>query len=1439
MPLRLTVLDPSGHRHDLVVEGGLGCPLSQVLRAGGLASLSSVRCNGQPLPLTAPFGMPPLVDGAVLSLGTTPPVATDPAGTAAAGGVTRAVVRLVVVAGPDAGHGIGLTPGTHRVGRDGSCHLVIADQAMSRRHARVLVTGSGIDLIDDSSTNGVLGPDGTEQLTARLQPGQQVLLGRSRLQVRVGRGAPAPIEAPGDGTIGVHRGAVDHRPPPPVPVTLPTPPLPEQTARTAWIPILIPLPIAAVMALMWGPQLLAFALMGPLIGWSTTWTERRAARARQATAQARYEERRDEAQAAIDTAIDTEREALDTIAPDPMTVLECARDIDRRLWSREPGAPHWLTVRIGTGTVPAHVDVVGSSHIETPTIAAAPVLLELGDCGALAIVANVDPGREDRQGRRVGDAIVGQLAVWCPPGALSIWVVGAAPASERAWWDLLPHRAGRDLTDAQVLARLAERAAQRTAGGPVTGQHPVASSTDLLVIGPQPITEGTNHTPRAMADLIELAGNDSSLMVIALAGRSGPPTGCRAAIAIDETGGATITRRRRVSRSEESTETITEIGDLVLDQVGPAWTERLSRALAPLRPTDRPDGTVPPDRCRLIDLLQVDPADPQSLVDAWRSHAGIARIPIGVNAEGPQVIDLDTDGPHVLVGGTTGSGKSELLQTLVAALAITCSPEELSLVLVDYKGGAAFSGCRDLPHTVGLVTDLDADLANRALVSLGAELSRRERLLATFNATSWADYHAASHQDQMPLPRLVIVIDEFRLLIDELPAFVSGLIRLAAVGRSLGLHLIVATQRPGGAISPEIAANVNLRIALRVRDAMDSEQIIGTAHAAHLPPDLPGRAYASTQPTSQVLFQTAQVTGAKALAAPPLSVTVDSPAPRRTRGGDDQPREQVRSGAGTTDLDIIVGVTAQAAKLAQARPQPSPWLAPLPVSISVDHTLEQDVPDGVPLGLVDTPEQQSQGWFTWPPRETGGLAIIGGPGTGRTTASRTLLAGLGQAVIPTVGYAIDGGTGLHTCARLPWVGGVVPVGDLERLDRLLTRLRTEIAARQVELTDRGLPSVARWRDQDPLSAPARMVLLIDGWESFADSADPGQVDRTGDILTLLRQAATVDLHLVVTGGPALLTGRAARLSRTAIVLGRLDPMPAALAGLPSSTAAWSGTTATDGSTPALPEGRGRLIGTAATIQIAHLGQSPDASSQLAALADLAESAGPAGSINVPFTVPVLPTQLPLSTLRGVPAHPSAPSACAVDEDLHPCGFSPRSQRRLILGSPGSGRTTALTTLAVTAAGHGERAVLITTADVSYVLGTPLPEHLIVAPESDVGGGIAQLADTRETRRVHVLLDDADRLVGTPLEERILGLIRDDPDRFVVSAVAETGQLARLFRGLVVDVAAHRCGLLLGTHGPAESDVFGITNRRATGGVPGRGWLIDSGVATWVQVATPQ
>jgi DNA segregation ATPase FtsK/SpoIIIE, S-DNA-T family len=279
-------------------------------------------------------------------------------------------------------------------------------------------------------------------------------------------------------------------------------------------------------------------------------------------------------------------------------------------------------------------------------------------------------------------------------------------------------------------------------------------------------------------------------------------------------------------------------------------------------------------------VLDLEPPSADRIAGLWRANGRTTAAPIGESATGTFSVDMKKDGPHALVAGTTGSGKSELLQSIIASLAVGNRPDAMTFVLIDYKGGAAFKDCVDLPHTVGMVTDLDGHLTERALQSLNAELKRRELLLGAVGAKDVEDYwDTVDHPEFVPppgfavdpMPRTILIIDEFASLVEELPEFVTGLVGIAMRGRSLGVHLILATQRPSGVVSPVIRANTNLRIALRVTDDAESTDVIDARDAARIAKSTPGRAYARTGFSALTAFQAGRVGGRRpgAVAGPP------------------------------------------------------------------------------------------------------------------------------------------------------------------------------------------------------------------------------------------------------------------------------------------------------------------------------------------------------------------------------------------------------------------------------------------------------------------------------------------------------------------------------------------------------------------------------------------
>ncbi len=375
--------------------------------------------------------------------------------------------------------------------------------------------------------------------------------------------------------------------------------------------------------------------------------------------------------------------------------------------------------------------------------------------------------------------------------------------------------------------------------------------------------------------------------------------------------------------------------------------DALARSLAPVVDVGSPeadDSDLPgrsPTRCWPARRRWIPPSQ---VVDRWRENnslivrdgsppvrrkkEGNLRALVGHAGSAPFFLDLRRDGPHALVGGTTGAGKSEFLQSWVLGMAAAHSPDRLTFLFVDYKGGAAFADCVKLPHTVGLVTDLSPHLVRRALTSLRAELRHREHLLQRKKAKDLISLEKTGDPDCPP--SLVIVVDEFAALVQEVPEFVDGVVDVAQRGRSLGLHLILATQRPAGVIKDNLRANTNLRIALRMADTDDSVDILGDPMAAHFDPSIPGRGAAEDRPGPDAAFQTGYAGGWTTDAPPRPRIDV---AELAFGGGATWEVPEVEAvevaDPGPTDIARMVATISAAAGQAGVPVPRKPWLPEL------------------------------------------------------------------------------------------------------------------------------------------------------------------------------------------------------------------------------------------------------------------------------------------------------------------------------------------------------------------------------------------------------------------------------------------------------------------------------------------------------------------------------
>jgi len=1005
---------------------------SAVLRAAGLPAGTPLHWGLGPVEPDWTLGSPPLLAGCVLHTHRSDELADEP------------LVQLVVVAGPDAGRSVPVGRDPITVGRDPSADLTLSDPQVSFRHAVLRPSPTGLAITDLGSTNGVF-VDGTDaQQAAAAGTGALIRMGGTLLQTQLSV-RPAGAFAP-DGTghlvrVSPPTPSIDrqeHAPPHPGPP-------PERRRR--------PLPlVSAVLGGVVGgslaivlrsPIYLAFAALGPVTMLGTAisdrWTGRRSHRKEMASYREALAAYRDGSAAAMRA----DRRAAWRTWPDPATLLRWARSGDARLWSRTSGNPDHLQLAVGTGSRPLRrgggspPSSAGDEAPEESPDLVADVPITVDAHGVLGLVGP--------DGRRLARWLLLQLACHHSPAGLALTLVGAradllccralphvTEAGPSTGWPSVigdPAAAG----DRQLVAVLDGRAAM---GSPVGHALLMAARTDRTTTGTSDPSSASLPPGRAGTSVLCLADRVEDL-----------PAGC------------TVLPPAPAGEGPGTRVDVTGIDAELL--------ARAARALTPLREPASPDGAPPPQAPPLSDLL--GPIDPDALRARWARPMPHATI--GAAAAGPVTVDLDSDGPHLLIAGTTGSGKSELLRSLVAGLAVTSSPQHLTFLLVDYKGGAALRTIAGLPHVVGVLTDLDPALSARALASLRAELRRREHLESTGG----------------PAPaRLVLVVDEFATLAVELPDFMAGILDIAQRGRSLGLHLVLATQRPAGVVSPAVRANISARICLRVTDTADSIDVIGVPDAVHIAADTPGRAVLSTG-RGRTSFQTA-------LATAPL------PPPLAVRRLDDTGTDDAQ--AHPTVEQAIVRAARRAA--AGDPPPARPWLPPLPVSFDPGPEHPEIV------ALADLPDEQRRAELALP----GTSILVTGPaGSGRSSALRRLaLAAAGQA---DEVHVLDAAGSLADLRCWPQVGSYLTLDEPRLVQRLLTLL-----------ADHG---------RRPTGA-ARACLVVDGYDLVTAALDRLDYAVGAGLLTDLPARTGGTVRVLASGPAALLHARAATGFRERIAL---------------------------------------------------------------------------------------------------------------------------------------------------------------------------------------------------------------------------------------------------------------------------------------------------------------
>jgi DNA segregation ATPase FtsK/SpoIIIE, S-DNA-T family len=1397
MRIECTVRNHNGDR-DVAITAPPGTELGDV--EGSLADLLGEQsalhlwAGARALPPTTPLGAPGLRTGDVVTVGTPGPL--DPS--------DAAVLRLHVVGGPDAGRVLALPRGIVTIGRAADCDLVLTDPDVSRRHACLTVTAGGITVHDLDSSNGTtIEGVHVEEEGAAWNDAGLLRAGDSFLSIARGNEPPAALRMTPDGGLLVNRPPRRPAPASVREIEFPVRDDARRAQRMQWAAALLPALAGVGLALALGSaQFLAFALLSPVIVLATSLSDRvhwRRIRRRDAISW-----RQSEVKAAAEAA---EALALEVrlrrrAHPDPALLHQLARTPCTRLWERRRADPDALSVRLGLTELDSAVRARrGPVSVPAGRLPDVPLAIDLR-VGPLGVAGPA--------GIALGIArwLLCQLAVLISPADLELaLLLSDVAAAQWTWARWLPHltrgpattAAGRRAMIADLGALLEQRLARQRDAGPWTGPWLVVVVDRAVELSDQP----------GLSDLLS-AGSAVGITAICVdaQGRQLPAACVTSVLAAGETG----------ARLDISARGDREPLRAVADRVTNEWADSVARALAPLADGGGAVGNGLPRQCGLLDLLGLDELDDTALRQRWAGSDTGASTVLGMGVDALVRFDLVRDGPHALVAGTTGAGKSELLQSLVAGLALNYAPDAICFVLIDYKGGAAFADCARLPHTVGLVTDLDVQSTERALRSLHSELNRREALFAHLGAVDLTGYRAAAAVDKQ-LPRLLLVVDEFAALAEELPEFVAGLVAIAQRGRSLGVHLVLATQRPGGVVSPEIRANTALRVALRMSDPAESCDVIGSERAAHLRHDIPGRAVIRIGATVTDL-QTARVSGPAAPSSK-REISVVPLGPWRAAAGSPGPT----SGA-TTDLQLIVDALVSAAAAAGQRAPRRPWLPPLPTGLSTATLPPATDRCSIAIGLTDRPDLQEQTPLRLDLAEGGSVSITGGPRSGRTTALLTiaLVAAQQLGCDELAIYTLDcAGGGLAPLADLPHVGTAATRERFELVDALLRRLEATVHGRQTWLAELGMNSI-----RDARAAGHRvplMLCLLDGWDSFVAIAEDHDSGRAVDVfLRLLRAGAAAGLTVVVAGDRATLSARLAGAVATKFVLALADRSDFALAGVPARAVPRH-----------LPPGRAIRASDAVEVQFAYVGAAASGPEQRRAIRAIPPPEP--GSYGAERTAPFapirlrpLPTRIDLSQLPVTPGRftigAAGDGANVLDVDL----FA-GTARLLVTGPPRSGRSTVLCTLLIQAIRDGIAVVLAARPRTPLARAGETHGVPVLGPESPADPIVPV------SPRWLLLVDDSEAFLETAVGSALTNLLRSSTDGLAAVVAANSDELALTYRGVAAEVRRSRCALVL-QPGPGDGELVGrrLPQRRAMT-PPGRGLLIpDTG---WAECRSPE
>ena len=858
--------------------------------------------------------------------------------------------------------------------------------------------------------------------------------------------------------------------------------------------------------------------------------------------------------------------------PDISQCLHLGQMQSLALWEKKSSDHDFLAVRLGLGSIPSMVDfqlpdpdhksplirkalrVYSDNHLLTSS----PVVINLLQLKSIGIIGNrqfILPFVYN---------LIAQLILMHSPEDVELFVFSTTPFY-RAWrwarWiphtsknhqggnpDNLAFSAQQNIELFGDLVNILENLRQNSnddeaQAGKVRTQQENASYKVCIFDHPQGLSDDANFS------MVFDHANKINLISIFLSDSyENVPGACQGIISLEPTFAFEFAQVGEKGLTANGTADIVTLAQI----------DRLSRNLLPISARYPGQSNRVPSEISLLDIYNVKQVNDFHMTEKWGrvpDKNGLLPYPVRIGSQSlseAQTIHIaeNRDGPHGMIAGTTGSGKSELLQTLVSAMAIEHHPYLVNFLLIDFKGGSTFSAFKDLPHLVGLVSNLDKYSALRALEAIRAENYRRQRFLANLGIEDINDYHKNLNRigvlkgDWVPLPHLCIIVDEFAELAKDLPDFLPELVSTVRVGRSLGLHLILATQRPAGVVNDEMRANLNFRICLRVQTQEDSRDMLHRPDAARLSPNIPGRAYFQIGDSgTPMLFQTARV-GIEILndelipeTEQPRDILIYYHNELEENLLDETEIEHANNNQAVINVlsDLVNQAQLNYRTLCEAehfKALPSVLLDELPKSFSILSHLKNitewknnftnwhglhdklDVTSSdqfaIPIGFIDDLEHRSQPvlWLSFK-----NTALVGNPTSGKTNFLKAIAMSLSYCYSPDDVhiYILSFSTKFsNELLNLPHTGDIIFGEELEKVDRLMRFLTKEIEKRRNALEGQNWETYQQ--NFHSVDFPAIMVLI----DNFGDLRQQDQYYRLEALSKLIQDGPVNGIFFFIT-----------------------------------------------------------------------------------------------------------------------------------------------------------------------------------------------------------------------------------------------------------------------------------------------------------------------------------